>query len=232
MSPAARETGRKVVTEAALIISIVRETPSFSRCWVLKRKPCRGLARDIFVWLGTRTLHFQASPEFCALFSHRNLSEAILGERSRYPSGLRWGITAIPSLRERGADFSDSGSFLARDSEGPLKGERGGGDGTTGRCWGRPEGWVGARPPPGPRTRELSAPVDSLGLHGVFQGYSVKVREKVLNIWKVGILKKLTAFYFLHFKINFIFNLIHIIFKLNILNVSYFYKFMLKYFQY
>ena len=64
-------------------------------------------------------------------------------------------------LERVGADFTDSGSFLARWRDRSGNGELGWGDGTVlGTPWGR----VQVRFPPGPRTGELCAPGDALGL--------------------------------------------------------------------
>ena len=135
---------------------------------------------------------FGLSPEFCAVFSHRNLSQAILGKEAVF-----WGVWSWEASWGRFYGFGlVSGAVLTAQREGNAA------------AMGRPEGvgtpwgWVGARPPPGPRTRELSAPVDALGLHGVFQGYRVNVEEEVLNNWKVGTLKNSQHFIFYIFKLN------------------------------
>ena len=80
-------------------------------------------------------------------------------------------------LERVGADFTDSGSFLARRRDSSGNGELGGGYGTTGRCCGRPGGESERGPHPG-RGRGTCAPLEMLwDSQGVVQGAGLEVRE-------------------------------------------------------
>ena len=105
-----------------------------------------------------------ASPEPCIPGRPMNVVLSFRTETRARPflqrKGVYWGVWS-GELERVGADFTDSGSFLARRRGSSGNGELGGGYGTTGRCWGRPGGESERGPHPG-RGRGSCAPLEML----------------------------------------------------------------------